>query len=101
MIDRLLTITGIAVFVLAWAGPLPGMVRGSFAAHMTLHLTVVGIGIPFAGRRDWPLGRPAELAALAARPADCRQRHRPGRRLGLARPGAAPRFAHPALGTCR
>ncbi|KKB84739.1 hypothetical protein VW29_09935 [Devosia limi DSM 17137] len=61
MIDRLLTMTGIAVLALAWAGPLPGMVRGSFAAHMTLHMTVVGIGIPLlaagigplVARRNW------------------------------------------------
>jgi putative membrane protein len=37
---------GLAVLVLAWAGPLPGLVRGSFAAHMALHMAVVGIGVP-------------------------------------------------------
>ena len=46
MIDRWLTTAGILVLVLAWAGPLPAMVAGSFAAHMTLHMTVVGIGVP-------------------------------------------------------
>lgn len=37
---------GLAVLVLAWAGPLPGMVPASFAAHMALHMAVVGIGVP-------------------------------------------------------
>jgi putative membrane protein len=55
MIDRWLTSAGIVVLLLAWAGPLPGMVSGSFAAHMTLHMTVVGIGIPLlaAGIGPW------------------------------------------------
>lgn len=55
MIDRWLTSAGIVVLILAWAGPLPGMVPGSFAAHMTLHMTVVGIGIPLlaAGIGPW------------------------------------------------
>jgi putative membrane protein len=55
MIDRWLTLAGIAVLALAWAGPLPGMVAGSFAAHMTLHMTVVGIGVPLvaAGIGSW------------------------------------------------
>ena len=61
MIDRWLTFAGIAVLLLAWAGPLPGMVPGSFAVHMTLHMTVVGIGVPLfaagigplAARKGW------------------------------------------------
>jgi putative membrane protein len=61
MIDRPLTIAGLAVLLLAWAGPLPGMVAGSFAAHMALHMVVVGIGIPllaagigpFVAQRNW------------------------------------------------
>lgn len=61
MIDRSLTLAGIAVLILAWIGPLPGMVAGSFAAHMTLHMTVVGIGVPllaagigpYMARRNW------------------------------------------------
>ena len=43
---RALIIAGIAVLVLAWAGPLPSLVPGSFAAHMVLHMSVVGIGAP-------------------------------------------------------
>lgn len=46
MIDRPLTLAGTAVLLIAWAGPLPAMVPGSFAAHMMLHMTVVGIGVP-------------------------------------------------------
>lgn len=61
MIDRWLTLAGIAVLLLAWAGPLPGMVAGSFAADMTLHMTVVGIGVPllaagigpYVARKTW------------------------------------------------
>lgn len=62
MIDRALTIAGVAVLLLAWAGPLPGMVAGSFAAHMVLHMAVVGIGVPLlaagmgplVAQRNWP-----------------------------------------------
>lgn len=61
MIDRWLTTAGLLVLALAWAGPLPGMVAGSFAAHMTLHMTVVGIGVPllaagigpYVAQRNW------------------------------------------------
>ena len=55
MIDRWLTGAGIAVLILAWAGPLPGMVAGSFAAHMVLHMTVVGIGVPLLAAGIGPL----------------------------------------------
>jgi putative membrane protein len=59
MIDRWLTFAGIGVLLLAWLGPLPSMVAGSFAAHMTLHMTVVGIGVPLlaAGVGPWVAGR--------------------------------------------
>ena len=61
MIDRWLTTAGILVLALAWAGPLPAMVAGSFAAHMTLHMIVVGIGVPllaagigpYVAHRNW------------------------------------------------
>lgn len=46
MSGRALTLAGIAILLLAWAGPLPAMVPASFAAHMALHMTVVGIGVP-------------------------------------------------------
>lgn len=46
MIDRTFTIAGLLILLMAWAGPLPGLVQHSFAAHMALHMTVVGIGVP-------------------------------------------------------
>jgi putative membrane protein len=49
MTPRLLIILGCAVLAAAWLGPLPRMVPDSFAAHMTLHMTVVGIGVPLIG----------------------------------------------------
>ena len=55
MIDRSLTLAGIAVLLLAWAGPLPAVVPGSFAAHMSLHMVVVGIGIPLLAAGIGPL----------------------------------------------
>lgn len=55
MIDRPLTIAGLVVLLLAWAGPLPGMVAQSFAAHMSLHMSVVGIGVPLLAAGLGPL----------------------------------------------
>ncbi len=55
MIDRSLTIAGLLVLLLAWAGPLPHMVRDSFTAHMTLHMAVVGIGVPLLAAGIGPL----------------------------------------------
>lgn len=46
MSRHLLLAAGIAVLVFAWAGPLPVLLRESLAAHMWLHMTVVGIGMP-------------------------------------------------------
>ena len=46
MIDRRFAIAGLLILVLAWAGPLPRLVEASFAAHMMLHMSVVGIGVP-------------------------------------------------------
>ena len=46
MRGNLLIAAGGAVLAFAWLGPLPGLVPASFAAHMTLHMTVVGIGVP-------------------------------------------------------
>lgn len=37
---------GLALLLAAWAGPLPQLVPESFAAHMALHMSVVGIAIP-------------------------------------------------------
>lgn len=46
MSPRLLIGLGLVLLVAAWAGPLPGLVPESFAAHMALHMAVVGIAIP-------------------------------------------------------
>jgi putative membrane protein len=44
--NRPLVIAGAVVLLAAWTGPLPALVPGSFAAHMLLHMSVVGIGVP-------------------------------------------------------
>ena len=36
----------LGVLAAAWLGPLPDLARGSFAAHMTLHMTVVAVAAP-------------------------------------------------------
>jgi len=46
MTGTALILGGAAVLAFAWGGPLPGLVPGSFAAHMTLHMVVVGTGAP-------------------------------------------------------
>ncbi len=46
MSPRLVGLAGLAVLVFAWAGPLPGLVPQSFAAHMWLHMLVVGVAVP-------------------------------------------------------
>ncbi len=43
---RLVGFAGLAILVFAWAGPLPRLVADSFAAHMWLHMLVVGIAVP-------------------------------------------------------
>lgn len=63
---------GWLVLMLAWFGPLPELARSSFAAHMTLHMAVVGIAAPLlsiaaAGRRYDPVRRfPDWFAPLPA-----------------------------------
>lgn len=49
MTPRLLIILGCVVLAAAWLGPLPRLVPNSFAAHMTLHMIVVGVGVPLIG----------------------------------------------------
>ncbi len=46
MTPRTLIVLGLVVLALAWAGPLPHLVPASFTAHMALHMSVVGIGVP-------------------------------------------------------
>lgn len=37
---------GAAVLAVAWLGPLPALSRHSFAAHMTMHMSVVAVACP-------------------------------------------------------
>lgn len=46
MNPRIAIAAGAALLLFAWAGPLPRLVPQSFAAHMTLHMLVVGIAVP-------------------------------------------------------
>ncbi|MES2844671.1 MAG: cytochrome c oxidase assembly protein [Pseudomonadota bacterium] len=57
-------IIGCAVLGIAWLGPLPGLVEHSFAAHMLLHMTVVGIGVPLVALGVVQRYRPALPAWL-------------------------------------
>jgi putative membrane protein len=66
MSARVLIVAGLALFAFAWAGPLPALVPTSFAAHMMLHMLVVGIAAPvlaagFASHlraARWPIALP-------------------------------------------
>lgn len=72
MSPRLLLLAGIALLLFAWAGPLPRLVPGSLAAHMTLHMLVVGIGAPLLAfglaphlrPKQWPLIFPLAASLL-------------------------------------
>lgn len=73
MSARVLAIAGLAVLALAWAGPLPGLVPGSFTAHMVLHMAVVGVGVPLLAlglapmlERRGPLPVPMALTIAAS-----------------------------------
>jgi putative membrane protein len=60
------------ILALAWLGPLPDLAAHSFAAHMTLHITVVAVASPLlalavAGTRWDPVrARPRLFAPLPA-----------------------------------
>lgn len=62
---------GLLLLVAAWAGPLPSLVPDSFAAHMALHMAVVGIAIPILAAgiapviADHPLLRSQLLLPIA------------------------------------
>ena len=64
--NRALAIAGALVLLFAWVGPLPTLVPGSFAAHMLLHMSVVGIGVPLLamGLAPRALARPSSTLAL-------------------------------------
>ncbi len=67
-----LTAAGCLVLLFAWAGPLPRLVPGSFAAHMALHMLVVGIGVPLLAAglapavRRWLAARPRIVIPIMA-----------------------------------
>ena len=50
-----LLLAGLAVLAFAWGGPLPAMVPASFAAHMTIHMLVVAVGMPLIAAGLAPL----------------------------------------------
>jgi len=62
MSARLLGLVGVAVLLFAWAGPLPHLVQQSFAAHMWLHMLVVGVAVPLIAA--WVAPRLAITSAL-------------------------------------
>ena len=47
--------SGVLVLALAWLGPLPAMLQHSFSAHMALHVTVVGLGVPLLALGTMPV----------------------------------------------
>lgn len=67
---RLALVAGALVLAGAWLGPLPGMARQAFAAHMAMHVAVVAVAAPLlalglAGGRLDPARRwPALLAPV-------------------------------------
>ncbi len=63
MSARLMGIAGVLVLAFAWLGPLPGLVPQSFAAHMWLHMLVVGVAVPLLAA--WLAPRLAMTSALA------------------------------------
>ena len=63
---------GVIVLAAAWLGPLPSLARGSFAAHMTMHMAVVAVAAPLLacglanGRFDPARCAPGLFAPIAA-----------------------------------
>ncbi|MBJ3785015.1 cytochrome c oxidase assembly protein [Devosia sediminis] len=55
MSPRVLIGLGVVLLIAAWAGPLPRLVPESFAAHMALHMGVVGIAVPILAAGLAPL----------------------------------------------
>lgn len=65
---RTALIAGLAVLAAAWLGPLPGLAREAFWAHMTMHMAVVAVAAPLlalglAGGRWDPVPRAPRLFA--------------------------------------
>jgi len=64
MSPRLLGFAGCAILLYAWVGPLPALVPSSFAAHMWLHMLVVGIAVPLIAAALAPRLAPSPHLAL-------------------------------------
>lgn len=63
---RSAALAGALTLAVAWLGPLPGIAKGSFAGHMTLHMAVVAVAAPLlalgvAGSRFDPVRRAPAL----------------------------------------
>lgn len=69
---RVWFISGLVVLAAVWLGPLPGLARTSFAAHMTMHMGVVAVASALlalgvaGGRRDPVPRAPALFSAIPA-----------------------------------
>jgi putative membrane protein len=69
MMRRALLASGLVALAAAWLGPLPGMAREAFWAHMTMHMAVVALAAPLlslgiAGGRLDPVPRAPGLFAV-------------------------------------
>jgi putative membrane protein len=75
MSQRLALVAGVALLGWLWAGPLPGLARTQFSAHMLLHMSAVAIAAPLLGlavaggpwdpARRWPATFNALTASVA------------------------------------
>jgi putative membrane protein len=70
---RALLIVGALSLAAVWLGPLPGLARSAFFAHMTMHMGVVAVAAPLlalgiAGGRLDPVRRAPALFAPASTP---------------------------------
>jgi putative membrane protein len=45
-LNHAMILIGVTFLAMIWTGPLPEQVPHSFAAHMALHMAVVGVGVP-------------------------------------------------------
>jgi putative membrane protein len=63
-------LSGVLLLAAIWLGPLPGLARQSFSAHMTMHMGVVAVAAPLIAlaltRRTHPLLRMRWVAAPIA-----------------------------------
>lgn len=57
---------GIALLAVAWGGPLPGLSRDTFVAHMALHLLVMSVAAPLLAAACFHRGEAAAAGARAS-----------------------------------